>query len=196
MPRNEFAQEFVKACETPVVAPSANLSGRPSPTTWQAVLEDLDGRIDCILQGDPTEIGLESTVIDCRTDTPSVLRLGAVSLQELRSVVPSTKFTGDDDDAEARSPGLRHKHYSPAAKVMIWSAGSSSDKSAAFIGIHELEESFAHVMIVGDVVEYARSLYEFFRECDRRGIKTIYCEKVKETGLGAALMDRIQRAAK
>jgi L-threonylcarbamoyladenylate synthase len=64
MPRSDLAREFLTACGTPVVAPSANLSGRPSPTTWQAVYEDLNGRIDCILQGEPTEIGLESTVVD------------------------------------------------------------------------------------------------------------------------------------
>ena len=68
MPKNELAQEFLKNCETPVVAPSANLSGKPSPTTWQAVFEDLNGRIDCILQGETTEIGLESTVVDCTSE--------------------------------------------------------------------------------------------------------------------------------
>jgi L-threonylcarbamoyladenylate synthase len=74
MPGSRLAQEFLKACGVPVVAPSANLSGKPSPTTWEAVFEDLDGRIDCILQGETTEIGLESTVLDCSGDRPLVLR--------------------------------------------------------------------------------------------------------------------------
>src|SRR5580765_7032200 len=74
MPRFELAHQFLVACGTPVVAPSANLSGRPSPTTWQAVAEDLEGRIDCILQAATTEIGIESTVVDCTSEVPTVLR--------------------------------------------------------------------------------------------------------------------------
>ena len=89
MPRHELARAFLAACGTPVVAPTANLSGRPSPTTWEAVYEDLDGRIDCILQGDATEIGLESTVVDCTGDRPIVLRQGSVTLEDIRKVVPN-----------------------------------------------------------------------------------------------------------
>ena len=76
MPRNKVAQEFLKYCETPVVAPSANLSGKPSPTDWRAVYEDLNSRIDCILQGEMTEIGLESTVVDCTADELKIIRQG------------------------------------------------------------------------------------------------------------------------
>ena len=92
MPGNDVAREFLKACGVPVVAPSANLSGKPSPTTWQAVYEDLDGRIDCILQGETTEIGLESTVVDCSGERPVVLRTGAVTLEQLQAVVPETEM--------------------------------------------------------------------------------------------------------
>src|SRR5690606_15292661 len=74
MPGNDLAREFISLCGTPIAAPSANLSGRPSPTTWEAVLEDLDGRIDCILKGEQTEIGLESTVVDCTKQPPVLLR--------------------------------------------------------------------------------------------------------------------------
>ena len=85
MPKDELAREFLEKCKVPVVAPSANLSGKPSPTTWQAVLEDLNNRIDCILQGEMTEIGLESTVVDCTTtDAPLVLRAGAITLEVLQ----------------------------------------------------------------------------------------------------------------
>jgi len=78
MPRLERAHEFIRACGVPLVAPSANISGRPSPTTWQAVYEDLNGRIDGILQGEETEIGLESTVVDCTGSEPMLLRAGAI----------------------------------------------------------------------------------------------------------------------
>ena len=79
MPRHDLAREFLKECGVPLVAPSANLSGKPSPTTWQAVFEDLNRRIDCILQGEQTEIGVESTVVDCTGEKPVVLRVGSVS---------------------------------------------------------------------------------------------------------------------
>ena len=196
MPQNELAREFLQACGTPVVAPSANISGRPSPTTWQAVYEDLNGRIDCILQGEPTEIGLESTVVDCRSEHPIVLRLGAISLDELRVVVPSTTVAEFDNDGEIRSPGLKHKHYSPNAAVRIVDLTDEDlDTRGGFIGLQQPNLEFARSKIVESTEEYAHELYEFFRECERLGIATIYCERVDETGIGAALMDRIRRAA-
>jgi len=200
MPRHELAREFLAACGVPVVAPSANLSGRPSPTTWQAVLEDLGGRIDCILQGEATEIGLESTVVDCSAEIPVLLRQGAVSLDELRHVVAETvELAGDDCEAAAKSPGLRHKHYSPTARVVIMGAGSSEplppSGRLAYIGISEGVAGGELQMVCRSVEEYAHALFEFFRECDRAGIEMIYCEAVPETGIGAALMDRLRRAA-
>ncbi len=197
MPRNAVAHEFLNACGVPVVAPSANLSGRPSPTTWQAVLEDLDGRIDCILQDDPTEIGLESTVVDCTGDVPMLLRQGAISLADLQSVVPETVEYKQVENDPPRSPGLKHRHYSPTATVVITDLKFeiSDLRSSAFIGISRPEHSFDFVNECSSVEEYAHSVFEFFRECDRLGIRTIYCEDVPETGIGAALMDRLRRAA-
>lgn len=197
MPRFELAHQFLTACGTPVVAPSANLSGRPSPTTWQAVAEDLDGRIDCILQGDATEIGLESTVVDCTSTVPLVLRSGSVSIEQLRAVVPTTELFETGENESPRSPGLRHRHYSPRARVVIADCDPrlAGLPQAAFIGLSPWGERFVIKRICSSVEDYARSLYEFFRECDRSGVKTIYCERVEETGIGVALMDRIRRAA-
>lgn len=195
MPRHPIARDFLKECGSPVVAPSANISGKPSPTTWEAVYEDLNGRIDCILQGDATEIGLESTVVDCTTPVPAVLRSGAVSLQELQSVVPGTEFSEIAPDGTPRSPGMKHRHYSPKAKVVIVdSPPIGTSESSAYIGIGDTGE-FSHAISCADVDEYARQIFEFFRECDRRGTGTIYCQAVPEVGIGAAVMDRIRRAA-
>ncbi len=198
MPRGEVAHRFLLACGVPVVAPSANLSGRPSPTTWQAVLEDLDGRIDCILRGEPTEIGLESTVVDCTGDVPVLLRQGAVSLEDLRAVVPETRTLERGETEENRSPGLRHRHYTPDARVEL-SDGvipAAERGQAAWIGVGRDDVSgFALAKRCSSVEEYAALLFEFFRECDRQGIRTIYCERVAEDGIGAALMDRLSRAA-
>ncbi len=196
MPRHALAREFLIACGTPVVAPSANLSGRPSPTTWQAVLEDLAERIDCILQGETTEIGLESTVVDCTAHVPLVLRLGAVSVEELREVVPSTRVY-DGMNETPRSPGLKHKHYSPRANVILTTVqdGLLDTRSSAYIGLYVPDAEFKFIKICKSVEDYAHSVFEFFRECDRRHIRVIYCEPVDPKGVGAALMDRLKRAA-
>lgn len=198
MPGNALANEFLKRCGVPVAAPSANISGRPSPTTWEAVFDDLNGRIDCILQGEPTLIGLESTVVDCTSGDPIVLRPGAVSIESLRKVVPETRSQEPGENDIARSPGLKHKHYAPNAKVVIVEAGfeipNSAAAASAFIGRNNLGRQPQFTRICGSAEEYARSVFEFFRECDRRNIDTIYCQAVEERGIGVALMDRLRRA--
>jgi L-threonylcarbamoyladenylate synthase len=198
IPGSDLARQFLIECRTPVAAPSANLSGRPSPTTWQAVLEDLDGHIDCILKGDATKIGLESTVVDCTSEVPVVLRPGAISLEDLRSVVPSTKALDASNNSEiARSPGMLHRHYSPKAKVILIDVQYVVDEpqTAAYIGLTSRLEAFALVKVCASSDEYARNLFEFFRQCDRSNIHTIYCERVETVGIGTALMDRLRRAA-
>ena len=197
MPRSEIAREFLSACKTPVAAPSANLSGRPSPTTWQAVLEDLGGRIDCILQGEIAEIGLESTVVDCASDVPLVLRSGAVTLEQLRKIVPETRIYKPRKDEQPRSPGLKHRHYSPRARVVLVSPKSKvqSPKSKAYIGFNLPEEDFELIKICASIEDYAHSVFDFFRRCDAENVETIYCEAVEEKGIGLALMDRLIRAS-
>ena len=198
MPQNSLALEFLKNCETPVVAPSANLSGKPSPTTWEAVYEDLNGRIDCILQGEATDIGLESTVVDCTAEVPLVLRAGAVTLEQLQKIVPETKAYKIKENEAPKSPGLKHRHYSPRAKVVLMENGKwkMENGKKAFIGIDQPNGKFDLVKICTSVEDYARSLFNFFRECDRRGIETIYCQTVEEKGIGLALTDRLRRASR
>ncbi len=197
MPRNKLALEFLKSCGTPLAAPSANLSGKPSPTTWEAVFEDLDGRIDCILQSETTEIGLESTVVDCTSDVPLILRSGAVTLEQLREIVPETRVYQIKKDEKPKSPGLKHRHYSPRAKIILvnekWKA--ENGKWKAFIGLNKPMQEFDSVKVCASVEDYAHEVFNFFRECDRENIETIYCETVEEKGIGAALMDRLKRAS-
>ena len=198
MPKNCLAQELLKTCETPLVAPSANLSGKPSPTTWRAVYEDLDSRIDCILQGETTEIGIESTVVDCTGKVPLILRAGAVTFEDLQKIVPEIEMYNFNKIEKPKSPGLKHKHYSPSAKVFIIGHGnklSIEAEKSAFIGIERPNEDFELQKICDSIEEYAHSIYEFFRECDRRNINEIYCQEIDESEIGAALMDRLKRAA-
>jgi L-threonylcarbamoyladenylate synthase len=198
MPNNEIALEFLKNCETPVAAPSANLSGKPSPTTWQAVYDDLNGRIDCILQSDSlTQIGLESTVVDCTADVPLVLRAGAITVEALRKIVPETKIYQAQKSEAPKSPGLKHRHYSPRANVVLMENGKwkMENGKAAFIGLENLSEDFDLIKICASVEDYAREVFNFFRECDGKQIETIYCQTVEEKGIGLALMDRLRRAS-
>ncbi|HEX4945463.1 MAG TPA: L-threonylcarbamoyladenylate synthase [Blastocatellia bacterium] len=199
MPVHALARKFIRTCGVPLVAPSANLSGKPSPTTWQAVKADLDGRIACILQGKPTDVGLESTVVDCTEAEPILLRAGAITLEQLQTVIPAIRRAHPDATAPARSPGLKYKHYAPHAQVVIVAQTNAAvpARDAAFIGLHSPPNAsgFQRLQLCANVKEYAQRLFHFFRDCDAIGVRVIYCEAVSETGLGLALMDRLRRAA-
>lgn len=199
MPQHPTAKQFLHACGLPIVAPSANLSGRPSPTTWWAVREDLNGRIACILKGHQTKVGLESTVVDCTGPIPVVLRAGGVTLEQLREIIPETEMAKAGDAVAPKSPGMKYRHYSPNARVSIsnFPQFTAPVGESAYIGIDPPPhpEGFKKVLLCKDVAEYAHSLFHFFRECDEAGLQTIFCQAVQEEGLGLALMDRIRRAA-
>lgn len=197
IPKHQTALKFLTACDVPVAAPSANLSGSPSPTTWQAVRHDLKGRIPCILKGDPSRIGLESTVVDCTGSAPVILRAGGISLEQLRNVIPSSRLQKQQTKVP-KSPGIKYRHYSPLAYVFIVSSMNETVpmKSSAYIGVRSSGRgSFGIKKICRNETVYARSLFHFFRLCDARKIQTIYCEQISESGIGLALMDRIRKAA-
>ncbi|HEY2846942.1 MAG TPA: Sua5 family C-terminal domain-containing protein, partial [Pyrinomonadaceae bacterium] len=124
------------------------------------------------------------------------LRSGSVTLEQLREIIPATRLSAEFDDAR-RSPGTRHQHYKPSAKVVLIDHPDALEKApgTGYIGLAQSVTPFDHQRVCRDVDEYARELYEFLRECDRRAIHTIYCEVVSATGIGAALMDRLRRAA-
>lgn len=206
MPAHPVARAFLACCGCPVAAPSANRSGRPSPTSWAVVRRDLGGRIPCILRGARARVGLESTVVDCTGRVPVVLRPGAITLEQLRAIVPGTRKATARDLKRGRSPGLRHRHYAPDARVHIRTPGDTAAPPAfvpggtrslpAYIGLHPPRAGAWRLKKkCRDVEEYARELFHFFRQCDQAGVSAIICEAVPERGLGVALMDRIRRAA-
>jgi L-threonylcarbamoyladenylate synthase len=197
VPAHPVALEFLEACKTPVAAPSANLSGRPSPTTWQAVLEDLDGRIPCILRSDQSPVGLESSVVDCTSERPVLLRPGGIPAADLLSIVP-TLIVGETDNVLAsRSPGLKHRHYAPVGSVQIVAdVPLAPPPRSAFIGLSEPGDGlFEYQIVCRSVEDYARDLFEFLRECDRRDLRTVFCERPDPSGLGLTIIDRLTRAA-
>ncbi|MDA1029253.1 MAG: L-threonylcarbamoyladenylate synthase [Bacteroidetes bacterium] len=195
MPDHEIALDLIRQSGMFIAAPSANRSGRPSPTTWEDVFEDLDGRIDLILKGTQTQFGLESTVVDCTGDFPVILRPGSVSLEELTAVQALTVYS-DSSELSQRSPGTNHRHYQPNARVLLVPNPCLDDipRDAAFIG---LAGGFgAHLRYEAkSVADYAHHLFSFFRRCEKEGIRSIYCQKVPAVGIGRALMDRLERAA-
>lgn len=208
MPEEPLARELIRLAGRPIVAPSANRSGRPSATTWESVLADLDGRIDAIVCGKPTRIGLESTVVDTTGSEPTILRHGAIT-QEMIAQVCGSVSTGNSE-LQLRSPGTRHRHYQPQAKVQIvddLGQLEPSPQRCGMIGICDpsemesreiqLRKDFpqATIRLCASLDDYASNLFEFFRHCDTLGVVRIYCQQVAPHGLGRAIMDRLERAA-
>ena len=206
IPDHPGTRDILRQVGLPVAAPSANRSGRPSPTTWEAVREDLDGRIDAVFKSGPTRVGLESTVVDCTSDIPIVLRPGAVSLTDIQAIHPQAR-NRDHDEAAHRSPGTRYRHYRPEAAVR-WvgpfdaseeqgaPAGSVAPGSKAYIGLNAPPSRLGYVrLLIPDSLDaYGHPLFQFFRECEQEGIEEIHCERISQEGIGAALYDRISRA--
>lgn len=196
MPRHPVALELLGAAGFPLCAPSANRSGRPSPTTWSAVIDDLGGRIACVLQGKATEIGLESTVVDARGDEAVILREGGLPAEEIAKVA-RVRFPAASEEAPA-SPGTRYRHYAPSAQVrrVVHPEEVRASRDAAFIGFHHPKGAadFARCRVVADAAEMARELFAFFRDCDASAVGTIYVELPAEEGIGRAIRDRLERA--
>jgi L-threonylcarbamoyladenylate synthase len=209
MPIDPIACELIRLADRPIVAPSANKSGRPSATTWQAVLDDLDGLIDGVVCGPQTTIGVESTVVDATGDAPIILRHGAITQEMIAKSCGNLSLA--TPELQNRSPGTRHPHYQPSAGVVLFDNFEQIDPSESTIGIigycneplgrqmrSDLQARFpqARIMLCGSLEEYANRLFEFFRCCDRLGLGRIYCQRVKEEGFGRAIRDRLDRAAR
>jgi L-threonylcarbamoyladenylate synthase len=207
VPAHPVAQGLIRAAGRPLAAPSANRSGRPSPTRAPHVLEDLGGRIELILDGGSTSVGLESTVLDMTTEPPTLLRPGGVTLEQLEAHLGRVRLATGDDEAAGRSPGLRFRHYAPRAKVVLIEAGAGEEavaswldggKSVALMAQRSvgLDRPGLRVRLMPvDLEAYGRDLFEALRELDATGVEAIFVEGIAEVGLGRAIMDRLRRAA-
>ncbi len=198
-PANPVAREFLRLACCPVAAPSANRSGLPSATSWEAVMQDLDGKIDCLLRGTPSAIGLESTIVDCSGGRPVLLRAGAITLEQLREVIPEIMtMTVSEPEESPKCPGLKYPHYAPRASIRLCTDAEKIDfkeSSAAYIGMSEPPAGVSLLKVCRTLEEYGRELFGFFRLCDARNISVIYCELPSNEGLGRAIRDRLMRAA-
>ncbi len=221
MPQHPVALALIRESRCPIAAPSANLAGKPSPTAAKHVFDDLNGRIDAILDGGPTRIGVESTVLDLSVEPPLLLRPGGTPLEALKRVLGDVKlhpFVAAEKELpveKARSPGMKHKHYAPNAQVIVVEgaipaviakvkelAGSYSLKGVK-VGVLATDETLAAYR--ADVVEslgsrfnlavVAQNLFRLLRELDAEGVDVIIAEGVSTEGLGLAVMNRLRKAS-
>ncbi|MCP3957410.1 MAG: threonylcarbamoyl-AMP synthase [bacterium] len=209
VPAHPVALALLRAAGRPIAAPSANLSGRPSPTTAEHVLDDLRGRIPLILDGGPCEVGIESTVVDLSGDEPAVLRPGAVSAEQI-AVELGSPVAAAHDTAMARSPGTRYRHYRPRAPVVVIGRGVSPEGARRLVD--EARARLGGRRLVGFVATrppvdaagvwlldrrepgaLARHLYADLRRFDLRGAALIFVEAVAED---EPVMDRLLRASR
>ena len=219
MPSHPVARRLIACGGGYVAAPSANLSGRPSPTSAKYVIEDMDGRVDMIIDGGEGDIGLESTIVDLTVSPPQILRPGYITQDMLSEVlgqisVDRTILEADSGQAP-RAPGMKYRHYAPKGELTIISgpAGQVTD----YINVHAAEdrEQGHKVGVIGTdevLVQYradvvrslgsrqdeesiARHLYSILREFDDEQVTRIYSECFESTGLGQAIMNRLLKAA-
>ena len=211
MPNHKIALNLIREAQTPIAAPSANIFGRPSPTTAQHVLEDLDGKIELVIDGGSADIGVESTIVDLTQDPFCVLRPGGVGIEELRRIIPQVGLYNKDDILSA---GMYPRHYAPNAKVLIVEGNGKKqvekvkdlaqdfDMHGYRFGIlakFENKDRYRdfNVKLLGpgnDLVACAASLFSALRDFDKDQVDVIIAEAVKEEGLGIAIMDRLRRA--
>lgn len=217
MPENEVAAEMLRYIDMPVAAPSANISGRPSPTTFKRCVEDMNGKVDVIIGADNSEIGLESTIVDVTVNPVEILRPGAITISQIREIAPDAVFRGNKSLQEGenpRAPGMKYTHYSPKADVTVLSLKNKEykrlteivTKDSLLIYFGELKELtdfiesekgsiLGKVLHYKDEVEGSKEIFEALRQADDEEIKKIYIVETEDQGIGIALMNRVIKAS-
>ena len=192
-PHDEAARRLLTMMQVPLAAPSANISGHVSPTLAQHAAEDLADKVDLILDGGPCFVGLESTIVAVPDDGPAtILRLGAIGAAEIESIIGPTKIARDGDSVSA--PGMLARHYAPRARLRL--NAQSPAPGEAFLAFGPGSPGAFNLSPRGDLAEAAAKLYGVLRALDASGAVAIAVAPIPATGLGAAINDRLQRAAK
>lgn len=222
-PNHPIAAALIKLAGVPIAAPSANLSGKPSPTCFEHVRDDMMGRVDVIIDGGDCSVGVESTVLDITGSVPNILRPGAVTLADVNSVIDGSIEAdwhlahGIDTSKAPKSPGLKYKHYAPNAPLYIFAAENcqimvqgicekiiEEKKKNLSVGVLATDENRGYyrdadmIQSVGarsNSIEHAAALFTCLRRFDEAGVDVIIAEMLPQTGVGDAVMNRLYRAA-
>lgn len=211
IPDHPVARELLKTCDIPIAAPSANVSGKPSPTLADHVWEDLQGKISGLLDGGATGVGVESTVLDCTQVIPIILRPGGVTKEQLEEVVGTVIVDPSlaNKNEKPKAPGMKYRHYSP--EVPMWLVKGSVEKIQQLInderekgkkiGVLASSQTSAKLEVedtypLGDNIhEIATHLYDGLRKYKQGDVDLIICEAFSDSGVGQAVMNRLQKAA-
>lgn len=213
IPSHPVAQRLLRKCDLPIAAPSANLSGKPSPTTADHVWQDLNGKIAGLLDGGPTGVGVESTVIDCTSEIPIILRPGGVTKEQLQEVIGDVMVDPALANAVGRpkAPGMKYRHYAP--EVPMWLIEGPAEKLAEVIA--EERENYAKIGVIASeetserlcadqvislgskesLTDIAAHIYDALRTFKEGDVDLIVCEAFPEKGIGLAIMNRLKKAA-
>ncbi|MBQ1537636.1 MAG: threonylcarbamoyl-AMP synthase [Ruminococcus sp.] len=212
MPSHPAARALIEKAGVPLAAPSANLSGSPSPTTAAHVMADMKGRIPAVIDGGECEAGVESTVIAFGQDSIRILRPGRITREMLLKVCPNVEIDSGvlhevDNSQPVASPGMKYKHYSPAADVIIVSG--SAEKYLSYVKDNLTDGTLClvfdesdlgeldvpHILLGSSGEQQAHNLFAALREADRLGAKTVFARCPERTGVGLAVYNRLIRAA-
>lgn len=216
-PGHAVANRLLELSGLCVAAPSANISGRPSPTRGDHVIRDLDGRVDMIIVDDTVDVGIESTVIDMTVEVPVILRPGAVTKEQIRDCLKreilSPETEPEHDISVPRAPGMKYRHYAPEGALSIVRGDASAVRAfienevlnvkenslkSAVLCCDEHADCYSADVVLPygkDAVEAAAGLYDMLRTCDREGCNVIFAEGIEEKGIGLAVMNRLIKAA-
>ena len=217
MPGHEGARQLIEAAGVPIAAPSANTSGRPSPTTAAHVKEDLDGRIDMIIDGGTVGIGVESTIVDLTEELPVILRPGHITRDMLEKCIGDVRMdpglTSQSDFVKPKAPGMKYRHYAPKAEMTVYEGQTelvidkinslAKEYKEEEVGILATEETiscypYGQVISVGtrrEAESIEQGLYGALRSFDHKGVKVIFSESFSQEEKGEAIMNRLLKAA-
>lgn len=219
LPSNEIALALIRESKKPIAAPSANTSGKPSPTEVSHVIEDLMGKVDMIIDGGSTYIGLESTVVDMTTDVPMILRPGGITLEDIIEVLGNCDYDPaiikSGEKIIPKSPGQKYRHYHPKADVILYKGEieniikkinedyeqlESEGKNVGIMSTVQTEKYYINkkIICVGDrtnLLTISSNLFKDLRQFDQKGIDIILAESIDEQGLGKAIMNRLSKAS-
>ncbi|MBR4401888.1 MAG: threonylcarbamoyl-AMP synthase [Synergistes sp.] len=197
MPDSAPALALIEMSGLPIAAPSANISGRPSPTDAQTVRSDMGDRIPLVIDGGDTRFGVESTVVDMTGEHAVLLRPGGVSKEDLEKTLDEEVLLPQDQQIIKRSPGTRYRHYAPSVPLVLCAAHLVPEESRkwAWMGIKEPGGTPCAAVLFKNKAEYAKGLFRALRMLEKSGAEVIYAESPDEAGIGRALKDRLERAA-